>query len=192
LGGATWGGPDGAGDSGGPDTSKGGSAGGGGASSEAEAGGSSGASSGSISGSVNGKTFTGVITALYAGMPDDPASTVVSLFEAPVNCEKVSATGWDKRVMNGSQVLELKMMGTTPMVYTVTTSATPAPGEASVNHTVAMPTGTPAETSSSGGKVTLAAITPLVSARGSFDLTFPSGSLNGAFDATYCPGGVEP
>jgi hypothetical protein len=145
-----------------------------------------------ISGTVNGKTFNTVMTALYAGMPDDPASTVVFLFEAAVDCSQVSAAGWDKRVPNGSQVLELKMMGTTAMAYTVTTAATPAPGEASVNHTVAAPTGTPPETASNGGKVTLVAITPTASAKGSFDLTYPNGSLSGAFDASYCAGGVEP
>jgi hypothetical protein len=151
-----------------------------------------GTSGNSISGSVNGKGFTNVMTALYAGKPDDPASTVVFLFDAPVGCAVVSATGWDKRVMSGSNVLELKMMGTTPQVYTVTTSATPAPGEASVNHTVAMAVGTPPETSSNGGTVTLAAINPKVSVRGAFTLTYANGSLNGTFDATYCAGGVEP
>jgi hypothetical protein len=145
----------------------------------------------SITGSVNGKPFNTVSNALYAGKPDDPASTVVFMFEAPVQCSEIGAVGWDTRVMNGSQVLELKLMGTAPMVYTVTTSTTPAPGEASVNHAIAMP-GTPPETSSNGGTVTLAALNVMTSAIGSFDLTYPNGSLQGTFNATYCAGGVEP
>jgi hypothetical protein len=150
------------------------------------------ASGGSISGAVNGKNFASVVTALYAGKPDDPASTVVFVFDTAVQCGQVSAVGWDQRIQNGAQVLEMKMLGTTPMVYKVTTSATPAAGEASVNHAIATVGGTPPETSGSSGTVTLSVLTPMMRASGSYALMFPNGSLEGSFDATYCAGGVEP
>jgi hypothetical protein len=141
---------------------------------------------------VNGKKFTSVATALYAGKPDDAASVVIFLFESPVQCAQVSSPGWDSRIQNGSQVLELKLLGQTPMVYHVTTSATPAPGEASVNHSIATVGGTPPETAGSSGTVTLSTLMPMLTATGSYDLTYANGSLKGSFDATYCAAGVEP
>jgi hypothetical protein len=73
------------------------------------------------------------------------------------------------------------------------TTLTPAPGEASVNYTLSSTAGTPTETSSSGGTVTLSTLTANTNATGSFALTFgAANALNGTFNATFCPAGVEP
>jgi hypothetical protein len=100
--------------------------------------------------------------------------------------------GWDTRITNGTSVLEMKSFGTKPGSYTVVTTLTPAPGEASVNYTLSSTMGTPKEDGSTKGTVTLTTLTPSTSAKVSFTLTFASGPLSGTFDAVYCPGGHEP
>ena len=145
-----------------------------------------------ISGSADGTPFDTVSMALWFGAPDDPATTVIYVFSKPVKCSDFSTPGWDKRITDKTQFLEMKMFGLTPATYTVTTSATPAPGEASVNYTLSSTSGVPVETASSGGTVTLSTITPTTNATGSFALHFGANNLNGTYDATYCPGGHEP
>lgn len=151
-----------------------------------------GSGSGTVTGSVGGAPFGTVATVLWAGAPDDPATTVVYVFSKPVECSELATPGWDTRITNGTSVLEMKSFGTTPGTYKVVSTLTPAPGEASVNYTLSSTTGTPKEDGSTGGTVTLTALTPNTSAKGSFMLTFASGPLTGTFDAVYCPGGHEP
>lgn len=146
-----------------------------------------------VTGSVTGTTpFGAVATSLWIGAADSAATTVVYLFNKSVTCAELSPAGWDARITDNTEVLELKMYGNAPASYSVTASLTPAPGEASVNHTFSKRAGTPAEQFSTGGTVTLRALNPSTSALGSFALTFPSGSLNGDFNAVFCPTGVEP
>lgn len=146
----------------------------------------------SISGSVGGTTFDTANMALWLGAPDDPSTTVVYLFSKPVNCSDLSTPGWDKRITDKTQFLEMKMFGLTPATFTVTTSATPAPGEAVVNYTLSATTGTPKETGGGGGTVTLTTVNATKNVTGSFALKFGTESLNGTYDAVYCPGGHEP
>lgn len=151
-----------------------------------------GSGTGTVTGSVAGAPFGPVATALWAGAADDPATTVVYVFSKPVACAELATPGWDTRITNGTSVLEMKSFGTTPGSYTVVTTLTPAPGEASVNYTLSSTTGTPKEDGSSMGTVTLTTLTPNVSAKGSFTLAFGTSSLSGSFDAVFCPGGHEP
>jgi hypothetical protein len=169
------------------------SAGSGGGSPDSGANRADGGSTNTISGSATGSPFSTVATALWIGAPDDPTTTVIFLFSQPVACSAISAIGWDARITNATQVLEMKEFGTTPRTYTVVTTLTPAPGEASVNYTLSSTAGTPTETSSSGGTVTLSTLTANTNATGSFALTFgAANALNGTFNATFCPAGVEP
>lgn len=147
----------------------------------------------SVSGSVAGATFNTVVSSWMLGAPDDPANTtVVYLFSKKVDCSELSPPGWDTRITNGTQFLEVKMMGTAPATYTVTTSLTPAPGEASVNYTLSSRTGTPVETGGTSGKVVLKTLNVSSSGTGTFDLKFGKESISGTFDAPYCPTGNEP
>jgi len=155
--------------------------------------GAAGATGNTIMGSADGTPFTNATTVLWIGAPDSAASTVVYVFSAPIKCSEISKVGWDTRVADKTQALELKMIGTTaPATFTVVMSPTPAPGQASVNYTLTSQTGTPGEVISSGGTVTLSALKASTSATGSFDLQFGANALKGAFMATYCATGVEP
>lgn len=151
-----------------------------------------GTGTGTITGSVAGVAFGTVATALWAGAPDDPATTVVYVFSKPVVCSELGSPGWDTRIADGTSVLEMKAFGTTPGTFKVVTTLTPAPGEASVNFTLSSTSGTPKEEGSTGGTVTLTAAMPGVSATGSFMLTFGTSTLSGSFDAAFCSGGHEP
>jgi hypothetical protein len=148
--------------------------------------------SGTADGAIQGDAYTKVASARFIGLPDSRATTVVYVFSQPVACQELCGTGWDERIADQTQSLELKMFGTSPGTFAAVRSVTPAPGEASVNYTLSSTTGTPTEVGASGGQVVLDAVNVGESARGSFDLQFGSDSLKGTFDAAYCPGGHEP
>ena len=152
----------------------------------------SGAGSGSVAGAVGGTPVGAVAGSLWVGKPDDPATTVVYVFSKPVTCEAISTVGWDTKVTDATHALEMKAFGTTAAAYSVVTTATPAPGEASVNYTLTSTSGTPNEQAAKSGTVTLTKLTAGSSAQGSFTLTFGTSAVTGTFDAVYCPGGHEP
>jgi hypothetical protein len=147
--------------------------------------------SGTVAGALAGRMFDTVAAARYIGAPDSKNTTVVYVFSEPVACAELCATGWDARIADGTQILELKLFGTQPGTFDVVKTATPAPGEASVNTTF-VSGGNPAEQGASAGSVELTALAAGQSAQGSFTLAFGSDALTGTFDATYCPGGHEP
>ncbi len=134
--------------------------------------------------------FTSVAQ-LWVGAPDDAATTVVYAFSQPVSCNLISAHGWDTKIPNGTRLVEMKEFGTAPNTYMIVTTKTPAPGEAAVNFTYSV-TANATETSASGGTVTISALNATKNATGTYALTFGATHIDGAFDATYCAGGVEP
>jgi hypothetical protein len=201
-------------------TSAGGSGGtGAGGSGGASAGGSGGTSSGgtggtstggtggssaggtTISGTVIGKAFNSATTAYWIGMgdagPNGLQATVLYVFEKAVPCASISHTGWDGPGMfTNNQVLEFRALGPTPHSFKVVgpppvgATAT-ATGEVAVNH-VDNARGAAAEQIFNAGTLTIDAVVPMTSMKGTFDVKFPMGMLKGTFDATYCATGVEP
>ena len=154
--------------------------------------GDAGSGGATIDGSVGGTPFGGASTALWIGAADDPATTVVYVFSRPVVCGELATPGWDARITNGTQVLEMKMFGVAPGTFQVVTTQTPAPGEAAVNYTLSSTTGTPSERVASGGTVMLASLTAGARAKGAFAVGFATSRLDGTFDAPFCAGGHEP
>jgi len=147
--------------------------------------------SGTVSGAAEGHTFDAVASARWIGSPDSGDTTVVYLFSQPTACADLCSTGWDARVQDQNQIVELKLFGTAPGSFTVVTTATPAPGEASVNTTF-VSSGNPNEQSASGGTVELGTLIASQAAQGSFSLELGADTLSGDFDAAFCPGGHEP
>ena len=143
---------------------------------------------GEVSGSVDGVTFDHVGSSWLAGQPDDPSTTVVYLSDADLPCDTLGSPGWDARTADGSQVLELKLIGTEPGEYPV--QARPSAGQSTDNYTLT--SASPAETSATSGLVTLDGLEPENGASGSFDLTFPTGSLAGSFSTGWCATAREP
>jgi hypothetical protein len=157
-------------------------------------GGSVGANGTTITGSADGTPFTSIGSVLWAGMPDVAASTVIYLFSKPIKCADITKAGWDTTITNATQILEVKAMGTTAAVYQPIIKAPrlPAAGEAQVNYTLSVTSGTPMEAFATAGSVTLSKVTATTNVTGSFDLMFGTNALKGTFDATYCAAGREP
>lgn len=149
--------------------------------------------SGTISGSFDGRAFDTVGASWRIGEPDDPAQTmVVFVFDHPIACADLADPGWDTRITDGTQAVEMKVVGTTAGDYPLAAGRTPAPGESDVNYTLSSTTGTPQETSADSGDVAVDSVAG-DGATGSFDLLFPSGdTLTGTFVAEPCPQGNEP
>jgi hypothetical protein len=145
---------------------------------------------------INNMPFATPTTSLFFEALDasnNTNTTVVYLFSKPVQCSDIQAAAWDGRITDGTQILELKMWGTTPaMDYTVTSSATPAPGEAAVSYSVSVNGGATNDFVGTGGKVRLETRVAQSKVTGSFMVTWATGSLNGTYNSTYCPGGTEP
>jgi hypothetical protein len=150
------------------------------------------AATSTVSGSVKSMPFSVAATSLWLGNPDDPASVVVYVFSKPVTCSDITSMGWDTRITDATQALEMKLIGTTPATYPVATGPNVGQGEASVNYTLTSTSHTPMEQISSGGSVVLSTVVPMSHVTGSFSLNFATESLTGTFNATYCPGGSEP
>ena len=146
---------------------------------------------GSIAGSVADTNFTLVGASYRIGAPDDPARTlVVYVFDGEVACESLAKPGWDERVGDGVQSLEMKLVGDTVGAYEVVSGPSLASGQASVNYTLTSTS--PMEISAVAGTVTLTAVGD-DDASGEFDLMFSDGgALQGQFDAAPCSGGHEP
>lgn len=151
------------------------------------------AGSGTIAGSFNGRTFDTVGASWRIGEPDDPNQTmVIFVFDNPISCADIVDAGWDTRVTDQTQAVEIKVIGKTAGNYPLATGRTPGPGESDVNYTLSSTTDTPGETSADSGDVVIDSA-DADTATGSFDLTFPSGdTLVGTFDASPCAQGNEP
>jgi len=159
-------------------------------------GGSGGAGAGGqghINGHVGDHASNSVAASYFIGKSDDPAHTVVIyVLDAPVACADLGAAGWDTKVPDATGTLEMKLIGLAPGKYPVAIGPNPGQGEAAVNFTVTSTMATPAENAAQSGTVQLDTLEPGQQATGSFDLVFATGWLNGAFDASWCPGGHEP
>lgn len=149
--------------------------------------------SGTIAGSFDGRAFDTVAASWRIGEPDDPDQTmVVYVFDQPISCADIADAGWDTRITDQTQAVEIKVVGTTAGDYPLAAGRTPGPGESDVNYTLSSTTGTPGETSADTGDVVIDSA-DAGAATGSFDLTFPSGdTLVGTFNATACAQGSEP
>jgi hypothetical protein len=166
-------------------------------------GGAGGSSAGgtSVSGTVFGKPFNSAAAAVWIGMPDPGpnglTANVLYIFEKAVPCSAISHTGWDgPGTFSNNQVLEFRALGPVPHAFKVVGPPPPgatatATGEVAVNH-VDNSRGAGAEQIFNGGTVTIDAVVPKMSMKGTFDVKFAMGELKGSFDATYCPTGVEP
>ena len=154
------------------------------------------AGSNTITGAIGGTGFNVVMSTYWIGAPDSPSTdTVLYMFDHVVMCGQITNAGWDTGLPTGTQILEMKLVGKAANTYPNTTAATriPAPGESLSSYTVAAAGAT--DMVASGGSVTLATIeTPSAGnfAIGAFHITFPTGSLDGKFDAPFCAAGREP
>jgi hypothetical protein len=107
--------------------------------------------------------------------------TLIYLSSSAITCDQLTVSRWLGGTAAGSQVVEL-VLASPP-----TASAFPvppnevnyAPGGMSSSH----------EVSADSGTITFSSATPLVAVAGTVSAKFPSGSITGHFEATYCANG---
>ena len=156
--------------------------------------------SGTVTGSVGGVSFGPVLRAYLIGAPDLATTTAIYLVGTPgVACADMNRSGWSHLVAPGIPIYEMILATQTPAAgaYTVSTATTLPAGSAEVNYLTSSPSRT--EVRAATGTITLSALTPGVSATGTFSVKFPvtvdggtADGLDGTFDAVYCAVGHEP
>jgi hypothetical protein len=132
---------------------------------------------GTIMGGIRGMPFP-VAVAWRIGNPSS-AQTVIFLIQTALTCADLSKVGWD-RTIGTSQVLEIQIRGTTARTYRIGV-------DASVNYLR-----TTSNPDASSGQAVIERIEAGGIASGTFQLAFGADSLEGSFEAEYCPSGVEP
>jgi hypothetical protein len=146
---------------------------------------------GYVDGRVVGHAVFNKIGAIYwFGGDNDPSRLQVWIYEVMPTCAELSTSGWIPRV-RPTDLMGLTIGGNKPGVYVVKNQTPPAPGYAYLLHVVdqADPT---IDSEGESGTVTITAVKPGESVSGAFLATFSSGTLQGSFNAVWCPTGVAP
>jgi hypothetical protein len=153
---------------------------GGNAGADGSAGGTGGGTAGTVvTGTIMGMTFP-VAKAYWIGVPD-PALPPVNFFllEPPFTCAEISTIAWDKAV-GTKKVLEVSLADMAAKAHTIGADVIANYLAGSYNP------------DATGGKVTVTAANPNKNLVGTFELTFGADTINGTFDAEWCPTGVTP
>ena len=142
-----------------------------------------------IAGSVAGETWSTAANGLWIN--DATGLQTIFLFERQMACSGIQVAGWDKAAGLG-QLLEITLSSVDVKTYDLALDPDAGRLTSAAYLSAVNPMVNPTATS---GSVTITSITPNDSILGSFSATFPApqaGTLTGTFNATYCPGGVEP
>jgi len=147
---------------------------------------------GVVRGSADGAPFRAVAASWRIESPEVEGATVVYLFSQPMACVDLSFAEWDGVMEDGATVLAIEVFGKEPGNYLAASATSPSPQTARAVWMRRSRRGASLDLQASGGSVTLDAISPLGAARGSFALTFGTGSVTGEFRASFCADGHEP
>jgi hypothetical protein len=159
-----------------------------------------GAAGNAITGSWGKEPLGAVVSALWIGMPSNPAQSgggpVVYLFSTPVTCDMLSQSNWPgmfESMKQGNQVTQVTslIIGTTTPGVPVPVSAWPAPNAVQAM-IVALSSSGSASDSYATGSVSLTSYVDGVSVDGSVDLARDLGAENGTFHAVFCATGKSP
>ncbi len=133
-----------------------------------------------IAGAVDGPPWSRITSAHWIGMPSPGSpATIVFLLEQRVDCAGVSFVNWDDLV-GESRILEIGLEAEAVRTFSVPAQAYVAYSKGAYNP------------DADGGNVTVTGIVPSTKITGTFDAKYRTDGLRGAFEATYCPTGVEP
>jgi hypothetical protein len=132
--------------------------------------------------------FDYVDSVYWFGGDNDPARIELFIYQDAATCEQLSTSGWITRV-RPTDLMGITVGGTAPGAYAVVPEKPPGPGNAYLLHVIdqADPV---IESEGQGGTVFITSVKPGESVSGNFEATFSTGTLQGAFNATWCPTGV--
>jgi hypothetical protein len=126
----------------------------------------------------------------WFGGDGDPTRMSLWIFQDGMPCEALSSPGWIPKV-RPTDLMNIVVGGTKPGAYAVVPEKPPNPGAAYLLHIIdqADPI---IESEGQGGVVVISSVKPGEVVSGSLDATFSTGTLQGQFNATWCPTGVAP
>jgi hypothetical protein len=145
-------------------------------------------------GFVDGKlhahaVFNTLDTAYWFGGSGDSSKLEIYLFEGAPTCEDLSSNGWlTSPKVRPSDLMGFTIAGNKPGVYPVKNEDPPSRGKVYVLHTIdqADPV---IRSEGESGSVTITSVKPGEVVSGAFEVTFSTGTLQGAFNAVWCPTG---
>jgi hypothetical protein len=134
--------------------------------------------------------FNSVDRVLWFGGDGDPSRITFYIYEDMPTCEDVSKDGWlTNPKVRPADLMGITVGGNTPGRYDVVAETPPRPGNAYVLHVIdqADPV---VESEGQSGTVIITDVKPAERVSGGFEAKFSTGSLEGDFNATWCPTGV--
>ncbi len=134
--------------------------------------------------------FNSVERVYWFGGANDPSTLELYIFEDMPTCDDVSTSGWEtSQRVRPTDLMGITIGGATPGVYEVAAEKPPAPGKAYLLHVIDQ-TNPMIESVGENGSVTITSVKPGESVSGAFEANFYTGTLQGSFNATWCPTGV--
>ena len=134
--------------------------------------------------------FNSVDRVLWFGGDGDPSQMTLYIYEDMPTCDDVSKAGWlTNPKVRPADLMGITVGGNTPGSYKVVAENPPRPGNAYVLHVIdqADPV---IESEGESGTVIITDVKPAERVSGGFEAKFSTGSLEGEFNATWCPTGV--
>ncbi len=132
--------------------------------------------------------FNMVESILWIGGTGDSSRLSLYIFEVDATCAEISTPGWRTKV-RPTDLMGITVGGTTAGTYVVAPETPPRPGNAFLLHEIdqADPV---LDSTGETGSVVITSVKPNETITGTLNATFSTGSLEGAFTATWCPTGV--
>jgi hypothetical protein len=124
----------------------------------------------------------------WFGGDNDPSRITLYIFEKHPTCAELSTPGWVTRV-RPTDLMGITVGGATPATYTVFPETPARPGNAYILHEIdqADPV---IDSVGESGSVVITGVKPGATVTGTLNATFSTGTLEGAFTATWCATGV--
>jgi hypothetical protein len=132
--------------------------------------------------------FDQVGAVYWLGGDNDPSRLELYIYEVTPTCDELATADWLPKV-RPTDLMGITIGGATPGTYAVAAENPPGPGKAYLLHVIdqADPV---IESEGQSGSVTITSVKPGETVSGAFEATFSTGTLQGAFNATWCPTGL--
>jgi hypothetical protein len=144
---------------------------------------------GFVDGRLHGHAVFDYVNSIYwFGGDNDPSRLELWIFQDTATCEELSKPGWITKV-RPTDLMGITVGGSKPGIYYVAAEKPPAPGNAYLHHVIDQ-TDPVEESYGQSGSVTITSVKPGVGVSGAFEATFQTGTLQGPFNAVWCPTGV--
>jgi hypothetical protein len=132
--------------------------------------------------------FDYVNSVYWFGGDNDPSRIELWIYQDTASCDELSKPGWITKV-RPTDLMGITVGGSKPGTYSVAAEKPPAPGNAYLLHVIDQ-TDPVLESEGQSGSVTITSVKPGESVSGAFEATFSTGTLQGAFNAVWCPTGI--